>query len=340
MPPRAQARAAYDKTVPLRILLPGGTGQVGRLLARHFSDQGHTVTVLSRSPTSSPWTTIPWDARSLGPWNSILNSTDLVINLAGRSVDCRYHDRNRRDILESRVQSTRILGQAIAQCAHPPTVWMNASTATIYRHALDRPMDELTGELGGSEPNTPDTWRFSIEVAAAWERTFFAAVTPRTRKIALRSAMVMSPSRGGVFDVLLRLATLGLGGSAASGDQYVSWIHDADFLEAIEFLLAHESLAGPVNLASPNPLPNREFMRSLRRARGMPVGLPASRWMLELGAWFLRTETELILKSRRVVPTRLLQAGFSFQFPAWDAAALDLVRRRRAARHEVRAGTR
>jgi uncharacterized protein (TIGR01777 family) len=316
---------------PLRIVIPGGSGQVGRILTRHFHERGDLVTVLARHPVPSPWNTLAWDGETLGPWITALDSADLVINLAGRSVDCRYTPRNRCDILESRVRSTRIIGQAIAQSTHPPAVWMNASTATIYRHALDRPQDEITGELGGREPNAPDTWRFSIDVATAWERAFDDAATPRTRKIALRSAMVMSPSRGGVFDVLLRLVRFGLGGAADSGAQFVSWIHDTDFFRAIYFLIAHSELDGRVNLASPNPLPNAEFMRILRRQWGMPIGLPAAEWMLEIGAWALRTETELILKSRRVVPTRLLQAGFQFQFPDWEAAARDLIARRRAA---------
>jgi uncharacterized protein (TIGR01777 family) len=316
---------------PLRIVIPGGSGQVGRILARHFQERGDLVTILARHPAPSPWNTLAWDGETLGPWTAALASADLVVNLAGRSVDCRYTPRNRCDILESRVRSTRIIGQAIAQSTHPPAVWMNASTATIYRHALDRPQDEITGELGGREPNAPDTWRFSIDVATSWERAFDEALTPRTRKIALRSAMVMSPSRGGVFDVLLRLVRLGLGGAAGSGTQFVSWIHDTDFLRAIDFLIPHPELDGRVNLASPNPLPNAEFMRILRRQWGMPIGLPAAEWMLEIGAWALRTETELILKSRRVVPTRLLQAGFQFQFPDWEAAARDLIARRRAA---------
>jgi uncharacterized protein len=311
----------------VNIVIPGGSGQIGRLIAQHFHDRGHTVTVLSRRPAATSWATLGWDALA-----GAIESSDLVINLAGRSVDCRYTVANRRDILESRVQPTRVIGEAIAQAAHPPAIWMNASTATIYRHALDRAMNELTGELGGGEPNVPDTWRFSIDVATAWERAFFEASTPRTRKIALRSAMVMSSSSGGVFDVLLRLVRCGLGGRAASGAQYVSWIHDADFICAIEFLIAHPELSGPVNLSAPNPLPQSDFMRILRREWGMPIALPATRWMLELGAFFLRTETELILKSRRVTPTRLLDAGFTFQFPNWEGAARDLIARYRSAR--------
>jgi NAD dependent epimerase/dehydratase family enzyme len=204
---------------------------------------------------------------------------------------------------------------------------MNASTATIYRHALDRPMDETTGEIGGNELNAPAAWRFSIDVATSWEQSFFSAITPQTRKIALRSAMVMYPERGGVFDELLRLVRFGLGGTAASGQQFVSWIHGADFLRSIDHLIAHDELEGAVNIASPDPLPNREFMRALREAYGMRVGLPASKLMLEVGAFLMRTETELILKSRRVVPGRLLQTGFQFQFPEWFTAARDLVQR-------------
>jgi uncharacterized protein (TIGR01777 family) len=260
-----------------------------------------------------------------------------VINLAGRSVNCRYNERNRREILESRVGTTKLVGSAIAVAARPPDVWMNAATATIYRHALDRPMDEATGEFGGNELGATDTWNFSIDVAKAWEKAFFNTPAPGTRKLALRSAMTMSPDRGGVFDVLLGLVRHGLGGASGSGKQFVSWIHDHDFLAAVDFLIEHEAMEGAVNLASPQPLPNDEFMRELRRAWGMPVGLPAAEWMLEIGAFFLRTETELILKSRRVVPGRLLDAGFTFRFPKWPDAARDLVERWRKERNAARA---
>ncbi len=188
-------------------------------------------------------------------------------------------------------------------------------------------MDEATGEIGGKERDVPSTWRFSIDVATGWEQSFFSANTPNTRRIALRSAMTMSPEPGGVFDQLLRLVRFGLGGKAGSGQQFVSWIHDTDFLRSIDYLIAHEELDGPINLAAPNPLPNREFMQALRQAAGAATGLPSTRFMLELGAWFLRTETELILKSRRVIPGRLLQSGFNFEFPDWPSAARDLVDR-------------
>ena len=312
----------------LRILLAGGSGQIGTLLAHHFHRCGHQAVVIARSvPLAAPWRVVRWDGTTLGDWAGELEHADVLINLTGRSVNCRYTPANRKAIKQSRVQSTLVIGRAIAQLAHPPRLWMNASTATIYRHALDRPMDEDTGEIGGSEPDCPPTWRFSIDVATAWEESFFSATTPRTRKVALRSAMTMSPDQGGIFAELLRLVRSGLGGTAASGNQFVSWIHDADFIRAVEFLIAHDEIEGAVNLAAPNPLPNRDFMRYLRRAWGARIGLPAPRPILELGALFLRTETELILKSRRVIPGRLQRSGFQFNFPEWPGAADNLVKR-------------
>ncbi|MDF2771335.1 MAG: hypothetical protein K0S86_829 [Geminicoccaceae bacterium] len=273
---------------------------------------------------------VPWDARTVGPWKAALDGADVVINLAGRSVNCRYTPENRAAILDSRVESTRAVGQAIAQCTRPPRVWLQASTATIYAHRYDAPNDDVTGILGGHEPDAPASWRFSIEVATAWERAATDALSagqPATRLVLLRAAMVMSPDRGGIFATLLRLVRFGLGGPVASGRQYVSWIHDQDFVRALAWLIAHEELSGAVSVAAPNPLPYRDFMRELRRAAGVPVGLPATRWMLALGAWALRTESELVLKSRRVVPRRLLDSGFSFEYPEWPAAAGDLVHR-------------
>jgi hypothetical protein len=233
--------------------------------------------------------------------------------------------------MDSRVNATRIVGEAIARAARPPRVWLQASTATIYAHRFDASNDEATGIIGGSEPDAPAQWRFSIEVATAWEQAALEAATPRTRKVLMRAAMIMSPDRGGIFDTLLQLARLGLGGPVAGGRQYFSWLHDQDFLRSVLWLIEHEESEGPVNLAAPNPLPYAEFMRALRDAWGMPIGLPATKWMVELGAFFMRTESELALKSRRVVPGRLLDAGFSFQFPAWAEAARDLCQRWRAA---------
>jgi len=312
----------------LRIVIPGGTGQFGRLLTNYFHAAGDDVTVIARDTTPEALRgTIGWDGRTLGAWTEAIDAADVVINMAGRSVNCRYNENNRRIIKESRTQTTRLIGQAIAAAKHPPALWMNASTATIYRHSFDRAMDEATGQLGGGEPNVPDTWRFSIDVAKSWEEVFFQSVTPGTRKIALRTAIVMAPSRGGTLSILLGLVRRGLGGASGSGKQFVSWIHDEDFIRAIEFLIDHEQIDGIVNLSSPNPLPNREFMQALCDAWGARIAIPAAAWMLEVAAAFMGTETELVLKSRRVIPRRLLDAGFEFQFPAWPEAAADLVRR-------------
>jgi uncharacterized protein (TIGR01777 family) len=241
-------------------------------------------------------------------------------------VNCRYSSKNRREILHSRTESTRIVGEAIRKATHPPRIWMNASTATIYRHTFGEPMDEFTGELGGNEHDTPKSWRFSIDVAKRWEEVFFSVETLGTRKIALRSAMTMSPDSGGILDMLLRLVRFRLGGNVGSGNQFVSWIHYADFVSIIDFLIAHNEINGVVNVAAPHPLPYKEFIRALRQAWGTRVGLPSAEWMLEIGSFFLRTETELILKSRRVIPGRLGAAGFNFEFPYWPEAAKNLVR--------------
>ncbi len=244
-------------------------------------------------------------------------------------MNCRYNQENRRQIIDSRVNSTKVVGEAIAEASSPPKVWLQASTATIYAHRIDAPNDELTGIIGGTEPNAPTTWKFSVDVAKRWEQAAIEAVTPKTRKALMRSAITLSPDHGGIFDVLLGLVRHGLGGTAGNGRQYVSWIHDRDFIRAVYWLIEHEEMSGPINIAAPNPLPNAEFMRMLREAWGISIGLPAAKWMLEIGAFLMRSETELILKSRRVVPTRLLNAGFSFDFPLWSDAASDLCKRSR-----------
>lgn len=314
----------------MKFVLPGGSGQVGAILTRALLADGHDVVVLSRRPTKTAdarVTVVQWDGKSLGRWAGEIDGADVVINLAGRSVNCRYHERHRRQMLESRVDSTRAVGQAIAEAASPPPVWLQASTATIYAHRYDAPNGEATGILGGLERDAPETWRFSIDVAKAWEQAASEANTPHTRKVLMRSAMTMSPDRGGVFDVLLRLVRWRLGGRQGDGRQFVSWIHEHDFVRAVQWLIEHDELDGPVNLAAPHPLPNAEFMRTLREAWCVRLGLPATEWMLEIGAFFLRTETELILKSRRVVPGRLLESGFKFQFPTWEQAARELCQR-------------
>ncbi|MEU4085511.1 TIGR01777 family oxidoreductase [Streptomyces aureus] len=316
----------------MKVVLPGGTGQVGAILDRALTAAGHEVTVLTRRPTRAHH--IAWDGATLGPWAEAVDGCDVVVNLAGRSVSCRYTDENLRAMMDSRVDSARVVGEAIAAAARPPRVWLQMSTATVYAHGFDAAHDEATGVIGGSEPGVPDYWAYSVEIAKNWEQAQAEAPTPATRKVALRSAMVMSPDRGGVFDVLSWLARLGLGGPVAGGAQYISWIHDEDFVRAVEFLITRDDLEGPVNIAAPGPLPQRAFMRALRGAWGVQVGLPATRMMAELGAFALRSDTELLLKSRRVVPGRLDAAGFVFAHPAWEGAAASLVRRAREIRQK------
>lgn len=311
----------------MKVVLAGGTGQVGAVLDRALTAAGHDVVVLSRNPVRERQ--VAWDARTPGPWTAEIDGSDVVVNLAGRSVSCRYTEANLRDMMDSRVQSAEAVGAAIAAAPKPPALWLQMSTATIYAHRFDAAHDEATGVIGGTETGVPDYWEYSVRIAKNWERAQEEATTPHTRKVALRAAMVMSPDRGGVFDVLLRMARLGLGGPVAGGSQYLSWIHDRDFVRAVEFLIARDDIAGPVNLAAPGPLPHRAFMRDLRAAAGVRVGLPATKWMAEIGAFVLRTDTELLLKSRRVVPGRLLDEGFVFEQAAWPDAAADLVRRAR-----------
>jgi uncharacterized protein (TIGR01777 family) len=311
----------------VRIVIPGGTGQVGTLLARAFHHDGHAVVVLGRHPAKTPWRFAQWDGRTVGDWARELDDADIVINLAGRSVNCRYTDANRREILGSRVGSATVVGQAIAASRRPARVWLQASTATIYSHRFDAPNDESSGIIGGNEPDAPSSWRFSIDVARAWEDAAARNSPSGTRLVLLRSSMIMSPDRGGIFSTLLGLVRMGLGGPAGNGRQFVSWIHDLDFIRAIYWLIDHDELSGAVNVASPNPLPYSQFMRGLQRAARVPFGLPAARWMLEIGTRVMRTESELVLKSRRVVPRRLVASGFAFDFPTWPPAAVDLVAR-------------
>lgn len=308
----------------MKIVIPGGSGQLGTILARELIAQKHEVIVLSRKPYLAPWLVVLWDAKNLGGWQASFDNADVVINLAGRSVNCRYSPENRSQILNSRVDATRVVGKAISNASTPPRVWLQTSTATIYSHRFDSPNDDIRGVLGGNEPNVPDTWKFSIDVARAWEQAAEELDLPGTRRVLMRAAMTMSPEPDGVFAVLVGLVKRGLGGTNGDGRQYVSWIHEFDFIRSVFWLIDHD-LSGPVNLSSPNPLPNADFMRILRKVARIPIGLPATRWMLEIGAILLKTETELILKSRRVVPSRLLASGFKFQFPTWDQAAEDLM---------------
>ncbi|MDB6055288.1 MAG: Epimerase family protein [Verrucomicrobiales bacterium] len=310
----------------MKIVIPGGTGQIGCLLARAMVRDGHEVIVLSRKPElRQEWQVLPWDAVTVGKSLKIMEGADVVINLVGRTVNCRLTPRHRHEIIESRVKSTRAIGEAIKGLNSPPRVWLQASTATIYAHRYDAPNDEFTGKLGGAEEGAPETWDFSVKVATEWEAAMSeSGDLPGTRKVLLRSAITMSPDAGGVFEVMLGLVRKGLGGRVGNGKQFVSWIHSDDFVKAVYWLIEHQEIEGAVNVCAPGPLPNAEFMKAFREAWGIGFGLPAENWMVEVGTFFLRTESELVLKSRRVVPGVLQKNGFEFKYPAWPQAVKQL----------------
>ena len=317
-------------------MVAGASGFMGSALVARWRAEGREVRTIGRGSANARW----GDPDAI---RRVLDGSALVVNLAGKSVNCRYNPHNRAEILRSRVETTRELGEAIASSTTPPAVWINSSTATIYRHAEDRPQDESTGELGSG---------FSVSVAKAWEHEFFAAATPHTRRTAIRTAIVLGD--GSALVPLLRLARFGLGGpqwdtpwfstrarresgtqhtfGAHGGRQMFSWIHLDDVAGALRLIETDERLSGVVNLAAPNPVDGVELMRIVRRAVGMPVGLPAPRPVLEVGAWAIRTETELLLKSRWVVPERLLGAGYTFRYPELGPAIAEIVAERRGVR--------
>ena len=297
-----------------RIILTGASGYLGRALVQYLGEVGHQITLISRHNPQIGGEFVAWDGQTVGAWARAFEGADAVINLAGRTVNCRYTDQNKRQILESRTQTTNLVGRAIAAAHNPPRVWLNAASATIYRDARQKPRAE-GGAIGSG---------FSVEVCRAWERSLFEAPLPAsTRRVALRLAIVFGAPSGGAYDAFAALVRLGFGGPMAGGAQFVSWIHLRDFVRAAEFLL-HRELEGPINIAAPQPLTNIQFLSTLRRALKVPYALPTARWQLEIGALLAQTETELLLKSRRVVPQRLLDAGFEFEFPNWQSAARDI----------------
>ena len=306
-----------------KVVLIGGTGHMGAVAVRHLDPRRYRFVVVTRRPRNSQ--EVAWDGRTQGEWAEELDGADVVINLAGRSVNCRYTPANLKVMMDSRIESTRAVGVAIANCAVPPKVWLQASTATIYAHTFGAANDEATGVLAGNEVGVPKIWAFSAEIAKRWEATLEEAQTPNTRKVAMRMAIMMSRDEGGPFDILASLTRKGLGGKVAGGRQFVSWIHEVDLARAFEFLMDSE-LSGPVNLSSPNPLSQGEFAAILRRSLGVPIGLGATKWMVDIAAYLMNSHSELVLKSRRVVPTRLVDAGFQFRFPTWNDAVADLVR--------------
>ena len=303
--------------LPLKMVIAGGNGFLGQHLACYFRERGYRVIILARGPGSGP-DYARWDGRTVGPWASALEGAAALVNLAGRTVDCRYTAANKRAIIASRTESTRVLGEAVAACATPPRVWLNSSTATIY------------GDTPGEQPaNTEATGRigegFSVEVARAWEAAFAACAASATRKVALRTAIVLGRD-GGAFPVMATLARRGLGSPQGHGRQWMSWLHITDFCRAVEFLLNAPTAAGAFNLCAPQPVPNRDFMGLLCQELRPVLRLPQPKWLLEIGAFVLRTETELILKSRKVYPQRLLELGFQFGYPGCEAAMRDLLR--------------
>ena len=310
---------------PLRIIIPGGTGRLGVLLARHFHEQGHAVSAITRFPRPRDWEAVHWDAESPGHWMSSLEDADVVINLAGRSLHCRHTKANQRAILQSRVRTTELVGRGIRECVRPPRLWINASTVDVYPEAEQREVDENFKPAGLTQP------MFLEQMARAWEAATQAHSTPQTRKVQIRMAAVMSADAGGTFDHLLRLVRWGFGGDMGSGEQHVAWIHDFDFLRAIEFLISRDDVAGAVNITAPHPVPNHQFMCNLRRAWCTSYfGMPAPEWLVETVSFVARTEPEFVLKSRRVIPGKLIDAGFDFDFPEWRGACENLMERWRA----------
>ena len=297
-----------------RIVIAGASGFVGRYLSERFKASGDTVATIGRAGADARW----GDPAAI---RTLIDGSDILINLAGKSVNCRYTRKNKAAIFSSRLLTTAELGEAVQAVAHPPKVWFNASTATIYRHADDHPMTDEAGELGSG---------FSVNVATAWEREFFAHPRPGVRQVALRMAIVLGD--GSALTPLVMLTRFGLGGPQFGGKtrgarQRFSWVHIEDVHRAIEFLTARPEISDPINVSSPNPVDNRELMATLRRVLGVRVGIPLFGWMLELGAFAIRSETELLLKSRWVVPSRLLAAGFEFEFPKLEDALRDILHR-------------
>lgn len=288
-----------------KLIIAAGTGFLGNVLIQHFKNKFEEIIVLTRgkSETKNQIKYVNWDAKSFSGWEKELENVDVVINLAGKSVDCRYTEKNKAEILASRIESTKILNEAILKGENPPIHFINSSTATIYRHSEDKEMDEYSGEIGND---------FSMNVAKSWEETFYEVETPKTLKTAIRTSIVLGKN-GGAFIPLKKLTQFGLGGKNGNGKQFISWIHEKDFARAIAFIIEKE-LTGSINVVSPKPIRNEEFMKKLQKAIGVPFGLPFSKSMLKFGAKIIKTETELVLKSRNVIPKRLTENGFQFEF--------------------------
>lgn len=300
-----------------KIVIAGGSGFLGNILIQNLKSYVEEIVVLSRTVKTSYENIhfIKWNGKTIAGWSKEVDGCDVLINLSGRSVDCRYNKKNKSEILTSRINSTKVLGKAIQQSTHPPQIWINSSTATIYRHSMDKKMNEVTGELGHG---------FSVEVAKAWEAAFFSFNTPKTRKVALRTSIVLG-KEGGAITPIKNLAKLGFGGKQGNGKQFVSWIHEKDFAKSVLFIIKNENITGVINIVAPTPTTNETLMEKIRHKMAIPFGIPLNRIFLEMGARLINTETELILKSRNVIPTKLIEAGFEHDFSTLDSALDNLL---------------
>jgi uncharacterized protein len=301
-----------------KIVLAGGNGYLGTVLAGYYKDKAEEIVILSRheKQTDGNVRTVTWDGKTAGKWTAELVNADMLVNLCGKNVNCRYTEKNKAEIFASRLLPTELLGQVIHDLYEPPKLWINLSSATIYRHAEDRPQDEATGEIGTG---------FSVDVCNAWEAAFNKYDTPKTRKIALRMGIVLGRSDS-VFPRLLNLVKLGMGGMQGNGEQYISWVHELDAARSTEWLMDHPELTGVFNCTAPIAAKNAELMHIIRKTYGMPLGLPAPKWLLEIGSVVIGTETELILKSRWVLPKRLLDSGFKFEYATAGVAVKDILK--------------
>lgn len=310
----------------MKIVVPGGSGSLGTLLTNHWLQAGHDVVILSRSGRARAGRGVKWDGTNLGPWVEELEGADVIVNMAGRIINCPCTDKNMKEIYWSRVDSTRILNVAVTQCKNPPKIWLNSSTATIYAHTTEGPPNtESSGVIGGFEEGAPLYWVYSVNVAKAWEETFFATATPQTRKVALRSSFVVETEPGGPFDTFYAGALLGMGGRMGSGQQWTSWIHEDDFKRIVDFIIEKKELTGAVNVCAPNPVSQVEFMATLREKAGICYAIPLPEFAVKLATFMNRSDSEIALKSRRVIPELLLQAGYKFVHPTWDSAAVAAV---------------
>ena len=293
-----------------KLIIAGGTGFLGKALISKYEHDFDEIIILSRSANTQLKNVryVQWDAKSFGSWCSELEGATAIINLCGKSVDCRYTEKNKALIFSSRLDSTQIIGEAILKCINPPTLWINGASATIYAHSENKRRTELSTEIGSG---------FSVEVCKAWENVFNEFTLPNTRKVNLRISMVMG-REGGVFPVLMGMTAKGLGGTMGKGTQQVSWVHIDDFCNFVNRVIDRDDVVGVYNVVAPNPITNKNMMALFRKKVHVKIGLPATEWMLKIGAILIGTETELILKSRYSYPEKALSEGFLFKYKTFQ----------------------